>query len=99
MKLYITVYTQHRLLLCRCPARKFSIQSTPPPHTAALATGEIMAVLENGGKESHIHQDKTYLGLENQRQFFGGGGLKEGPYWDDCNYNILFFYTLNINNS
>ena len=50
-----------------------------PPITAALGAGEKTAVLENGGKGSHINdQEKTYLGLENKRQNWVGGSKQRG---------------------
>ena len=51
-----------------------------PPNTAALGTGEKTAVLENGGKGSHITK-KKHIGELKISSDIGGKRSTEGRYW------------------
>ena len=56
--------------------------NSQPPNTVALRMGEKAAVLENGGKGSHLYnQEKTYiqdLKIIRGMGVWGGGGQRRG---------------------
>ena len=65
-----------------CTANMSLACTVNPPNTAALRMGEKAAVLENGGKGSHLYnQEKTYiqdLKIIRGMGVWGGGGQRRG---------------------